>query len=137
MKRLILFLLISSIIPILSAQGLNANASYIKKNYPVDYSNTLKKHALEKWKDNYEMVVYEINQQSDALFNLIREFKTENSSILFKAIEKWGYDGYKSQNLEKYKNINIINLKNFLTLNCNWEMVKYEYDNQVKAKNAF
>jgi len=28
-------------------------------------------------------------------------------------------------------------LKDLLKLHCDWSMVKYEYDKQVKAKNSF
>ncbi len=137
MKKLILFLLITSVSPIILAQQLNSNASFIKRNYPAEYSHILKKYALEKWNDNYEMVVYMINNQADALDGLINEFKSNNTHILYKAIQKWSYEGYKSSNIEKFDKLKIVNLKQLLSLQCNWEMVKYEYDNQVKAKNAF
>lgn len=119
------------------AQGLNTNASYIKNNYSSDYELTLKKHALEEWGDDFEMVVYEINQQADALVNLIDGFKSENTNIAYKAIQEWSIDGYLNQNITKFKNIETFGLKELLKLHCDWEMVKYEYDNQVKAKNSF
>ena len=119
------------------AQGLKSNASYIKKNYSSDYELTLKKHALEEWGDNFEMVVYEINQQADALIKLIDEFKSENTNIVYKAIQEWSIDGYLNQNITKFKSLESFGLKELLKLHCNWQMVKYEYANQVKAKNSF
>ena len=57
------------------AEGLNPNATYIKKNHPTGYEKTIKMHALEKWGDDYSMVVYMINKQSDALVNLVDNFR--------------------------------------------------------------
>lgn len=49
------------------------------------------------------MAVYMINNQSDALVELIKEFKGENTNIAFSAIQKWSYTGYKSTNKEQFK----------------------------------
>ena len=117
--------------------GLDSNASYIKKEFTTHYEQTLKKHALEKWETDYEMVVYRINNQADALSELIEEFKSDNTNIAFKAIQKWSFEGYKNSNILKFKEINQFSLKHLVSLHCDWEMVKYEYDNQVKAKNSF
>jgi hypothetical protein len=83
------------------------------------------------------MVVYEINNQADALIKLIDEFKSENTNIAFRAIQKWSIDGYESSNTAKFKEIETFGLKELIKLHCDWEMVKYEYDNQVRAKNSF
>jgi len=136
-KTVIITVLIFSTALLTFAQGLNSNASHIKKNYSSDYELTLKKHALEEWRDDFEMVVYEINQQADALIKLIDEFKSDNTNIAFKAIQEWSVDGYLNQNITKFKSIQTFGLKELLKLHCDWEMVKYEYDNQVKAKNSF
>ena len=137
MKNLFLALGMILLISTTFAQGLNSNASYIKKNFPTEYKNTLKKHALEKWGSDYEMVVYMINNQATALFDLIDNFKSENTNIVFKAIQKWSIDGYRASNIAAFKKIKIFGLKELIPLHCDWEMVKYEYDNQVKAKNSF
>lgn len=137
MKKSILLLALIITVSFANAEGLNSNASYIKKNYPSEYEKTLKKHALEKWNDDYEMVVYMINNQADDLVKLIEEFKSENTSIAFKAIQKWSYDGYEYSNIEAFKKLDTFGLKQLMPLHCDWEMVKYEYDNQVKAKNSF
>ena len=136
MKNLFLTLVILSVSSAFFAQ-LISNASHIKNNYPTEYEQTLKKHALQKWDDDYEMVVYMINNQADDLIKLIDEVKTDNTNIAYKAIQKWSIEGYKSSNIEKFKKINTFGLKQLLPLHCDWEMVKYEYDNQVEAKNSF
>ena len=119
------------------AQELNSNASYIKKNYPTEYEQTLKKYALTEWKDDFSMVVYEINKQADALVKLIEDFKSDNTNIAFKAIQEWSRDGYKSKNIELFREMKTFSLEGLLKMHCDWSMVKYEYDKQVKAKNSF
>jgi hypothetical protein len=136
MKR-ILILIVIILSSFVSFGQLNSNASYIRENFNSYYEETLKRHALEKWETDHEMVVYEINNQSDALINLIEEFKSDNTNIAFRAIQKWSYDGYKESNIEKFKQLNTFGLKQLIPLHCDWEMVKYEYNNQVKAKGSF
>ena len=75
------------------ARGLNSEANYIKENFPMDYEKTIKTFALNKWNDNYKMVVYEINKQAKSLVTLIDEFKSENTRIAGKAILKWSIKG--------------------------------------------
>lgn len=116
---------------------LNGNASYIKEKYPSEYENTFKKHALEKWETDYEMVVYMINNQVDALINTVKAFESDNTQIVFEAIQKWSFDGYKSSNIEAFKKLENFSIESLVKLHCDWEMVKYTYDNQVQAKNSF
>ncbi len=137
MKKLILALGMILLSSTVFAQGLNSNASYIKENYTNEYEKTLKKHALEKWNDDFEMVVYMINNQADALIDLIENFESSNTNIALKAIQKWSMDGYKDSNIAAFKKINTFGLKQLIPLHCDWEMVKYEYDNQVEAKKSF
>ena len=102
MKTTIIILTVLLTATFAKAEGLNSNASYIKKNYPSEYEKTLKKHALAEWKDDFSMVVYEINKQADALIELIDEFESDNTNIEFKAIQEWSIDGYKSSNITKF-----------------------------------
>jgi hypothetical protein len=117
----------------LIAQGLNTNSSRIKSGYPIDYEQTIRKNAIEKWDTDYTMVIYEINQQSDALIDLIGIFRNEKSSLMIEAIKKWSTDGYENSNMEILKKLKNFSLNEIIKLNCDWSMVKYEYDNQVKA----
>lgn len=137
MKNLILAFGLVLLSTTIFAQELNSNASFIKKNYPSDYEQTLKKYALSEWKDDFSMVVYEINKQSDALVGLIDEFKSENTNIAFKAIQEWSRDGYLNKNINFFNEMTSFSLKDLLKIHCDWTMVKYEYNKQVKAKNSF
>ena len=137
MRNLILLVTIILSTTIAKAEGLNTNASYIKKNFPTEYENTLKKYALSEWKDDYSMVVYEINKQADAIVKLIDSFKSDNTNIAFKAIQEWSRDGYLTHNINIFKEMTTFSLKDLLKMHCDWSMVKYEYDKQVKAKNSF
>lgn len=141
MKKVVFLLL-----PILfsfnvNAQSLNNNATLIKLKYPEAFK-ILKKHAVEKWNDNYEMIIYRINNQSDAVFSLIEEAGDEktvprekNISTLNNAILKWSYKGFESYNSKILYNKDS-GLKGFLSIQCDWEMAKYEYGNQIKALKA-
>jgi len=137
MKKLVLFFIAMLFTIVGKSQGLESNGRYIKNNYPDAYEKTIKKYALGKWETDYSMVVYEINKQSDALMGLINEFESDNTNIAFQAIQKWSIDGYKSSNIEKFRSIDTFDLKSLVKLHCDWSMVKYEYDKQVKAKNSF
>lgn len=137
MKSLLMTIVTLSVSTVVFAQGLNSNARYIKENYPTEYEQTLRMHAIQEWNDDYEMIVYMINNQADALFDLIDEFRSDNTNIAFKAIQEWSIDGYESSNIEIFKQINTFGLEQLIPLHCDWEMVKYEYDNQVEAKNSF
>jgi len=134
-----IFILISVILSttIANSQGLNTNANYIKKNFPTEYENTLKKYALAEWNDDFSMVVYEINKQADAIVQLTESFESDNTNIAFKAIQEWSREGYLSNNIKIFKEMTTFDLKELLKMHCDWSMVKYEYDKQVKAKNSF
>ncbi|MDX1828758.1 MAG: hypothetical protein R3342_04345 [Lutibacter sp.] len=137
MKKIIIFLVVSIMTNVASSQSLNSNASYIKNNYETEYENIIKKHALNEWKDDFSMVVYEINKQADALIELIGAFKSENTNIAYKAIQEWSFDGYQSFNINIFKEMKSFGLKDLVKMQCDWTMVKYEYLKQAKAKNAF
>lgn len=67
----------------------------------------LKAEAMKKWKDDYSMVKYELNKQTEAYDWVIKQ--TEYPDIMKKALQKWGND---------------------------YSMVKYEYEKQVEAFKA-
>ena len=136
MKTLItLILLVSAQITVYGQ--LNSSAKYIKDNFQSEYQQTLRQHSIKKWDTDYEMVVYMINNQAESLFALIKAFETEHTDIATSAILKWSYDGYKSFNIAHLKKATTFRLTELIGLHCDWEMVKYEYDNQVSAKNSF
>jgi len=137
MRTLIILISVILSTTIANSQGLNTNASYIKKNFPTEYENTLKKYALAEWNDDFSMVVYEINKQADAIVQLTESFESDNTNIAFKAIQEWSREGYLSNNIKIFKEMTSFGLKELLKMHCDWSMVKYEYDKQVKAKNSF
>lgn len=137
MKAITILLAVLLATTFVEAQELNSNASYIKETYSAEYEQTLKKHALNKWEDDFNMVVHEINKQAEALVKFIDEFKGDNTNIAFNAIQKWSKDGYESKNTRMFKEMETVSLENLLKMHCNWNMVKHEYDKQVKAKNSF
>jgi len=137
MKRLmIMFILIILITSLLYSQSLNSNSLYIKSLYPTYYENNIRKHAVDKWGTDIGMVNYETNNQVDALIELMNSFKGQHTIILINAIEKWSIDGYVYHNMNLLDEIDTASVENFIKLQCDWNMVKYEYDNQVESSLA-
>ena len=119
------------------AQSLKPQAEHIKANYPVEYKNTIRKHAVEEWGDDHRMVVYEINTQSEALFWLVENFESDNTSIFTKALVEWSEEGYEYSNGTLLLSLERVDYKSLLQFHCDWRMVKYEYENQTKAKSSY
>ena len=138
MKFLIFLILtlLSTSIDVYS-QELEFNASSIKKQYPIEYEQIIKTNALKEWKDDFPMVVFEINRQCNALVELINDFKSENTNIAFKSIQEWSNKGFLDKNINVFQSIKTFGLMELIKINCDWTMVKFEYDRQVKAKNSF
>lgn len=135
-----IFILIISIFVFVNnsfSQELEQNALRIKQDYNSGYENTIKKYALIKWKDDFSMVVYEINKQSDALTNIVEKFKSKNTTILYNAIIKWSQPNKAEANHKIWKELNSIDIVTMLKFHVDWSMVEYEYDKQDKAANAF
>lgn len=121
----------------IKSQTLEKNATYIKTEYSKLYESTIRHHSLEKWNNDFVMVVYEINKQCDAIVELIKSFKQENTNVLFNAMIKWSYESSIKSNAEKIKEIKTCDFRNLLPLECDWPMVLYEYKKQVIAKSSF
>jgi hypothetical protein len=119
------------------AQELEPNALVIKDKFNYGYENTIKKYALIKWKEDFSMVVYEINKQSDALTNIVEKFKSKNTTILYNAIIKWSQPNKAEANHKIWKELTSIDLATMLKFNVDWSMVEYEYEKQDKAANSF
>ncbi len=137
MKQLYIFSIIFLTSINIYGQELNENAQLIKERHTNAYESNIKKYALLKWKDDFSMVLYEINKQSDALTSIIEIFKPSNTQILYKAILRWSREGKQTTNSAKFSQITSIDYRNLLLLECDWSMVEYEYEKQVKAKDAF
>ncbi|MEX0681655.1 MAG: hypothetical protein WD097_09765 [Balneolales bacterium] len=136
--KILFFLSIVLFVPFLAySQGLNSNATHIRETYPDEYQKTIRAFAVKEWENDHTMVVYTINQQSDALISLIRSFKSEHTNILFRAIQEWSHSGYKATNIEKFRELSIINLEQMIGIYADWTMVKYVYDQQTAASQAY
>ncbi len=137
MKTYTLLFILLFIAPWAYSQGLNATASHIRNNYEKEYEATIRKHALDKWENDYTMVVYEINKQSEALIDLIGKFEGKYTNIAYNAIKKWSFRGYENLNIQQWEKIETFGLKQLISMHCDWTMVLYEYNNQVKARESF
>lgn len=140
MKRIFYILLI---LPIISFGQLNRQADGLKDNMPSVYQS-IKYEAVKKWDTNYEMTLYEINQQSEELMKLMYLSRTADFeyTIYLTAIGKWVDEKEEPYNLtifadaKKCKTRSEI-INKLFELRCNWQMVKYEYGLQLKAKQSF
>ena len=110
---------------------LNANSELLRKNYPSGY-NVFKHHAVAKWKTDHEMVIYAINNQSDAFIEMSSLYEEAYADIYTNAIYKWHIDGCES--IEKTSTREGFKL---IDLHVDWTMVLYTYKNQVKALNSY
>lgn len=116
---------------------LTENAKYIKENHNAEYELTIKKNALAEWGNDFKMVVYTINRQSDALVELVKIFEKDNTQIFYDAMLEWSTDGWKEKNKAVFQEMSSMSIASLMKLNCDWKMVLYIYKRQVKAKNAF
>ncbi len=138
MKKILSTILVLFLFTINSySQELEENALRIKQNFNSGYESTIKKYALIKWKDDFSMVVYEINKQSDAVTNIVEKFKSKNTTILYNAIIKWSQPNKAEANHKIWKELSSIDIATMLKFNVDWSMVEYEYDKQDKAANSF
>ena len=133
-KTAIILLIVISISNTVFAQKLEKNAIYIKDNFSNLFELTIRKFAIEKWKDDSSMVYTEINKQSDALTDLLVEFKSSNSNILYKSIIKSSLEGKSISNAKKWNQIKAIGFGELLELECDWTIVQKEYEKQLKEK---
>ena len=87
MKKLLLLLLI---VPIFGFGQLNSNAKVIKENMPVLYE-TIKKYSEREWDNDYEMIVYTINNQVDAYIEMGNLMSADNfdQNIWYNSILEW------------------------------------------------
>ena len=128
-----------SISSVYSASKLNSNAKYLKLTYKLDYNATIRAGAVKEWANNHSMVVYEINKQSDALMYMARAKVNNHSEIFMAALKEWSWDGdykYNIRAIEKAEKGGSWS-KLFIKLRANWSMVKYGYNKQLEASEAY
>jgi hypothetical protein len=140
MKKLIFAILLNMFfLNIGLAQELSINSKLIREKYNYEYEYVFKHYAVKEWGEDYAMVLFEINRQSDSFIELINKLKSENLSIFKNAILEWSREGYKEENLRKMREEgnSIFITSKLIKLKTDWSMVKFEYDRQVKAKESF
>ena len=116
---------------------LNRYAEAIK-DFDSNGYEIIKKYAINEWGSDHEMVVYRINNQCEAIYDIMNKFQSKHTNILYRSIQMWSYDGYLKKNQDIYENeTTVIELAQMLRFYVDWEMVEYEYDNQVDAKGSY
>jgi hypothetical protein len=140
MKKILLLLLLNIFfLNIGLAQELSINSKLIREKFNYEYEYNFKHYAVKEWEQDYAMVLFEINRQSDSFIELINKLKSENLPIFKNAILEWSRDGYKEENIRKMREEgnSIFIMNKLIKLKVDWSMVKFEYDRQVKAKESF
>lgn len=131
MKKLLILLLF---LPLFSFSQLNSRAQAIKENSPRLYE-TIKKYSENKWNDDYQMVIYTINKQVDALMDISILMEDDNfdGNIWFNSIMKWADNPSK---FERYFNDGKLE-EAIESIIIQWDMVLYTYKKQLEAKLSY
>ena len=96
--------------------SLTASAQYSAQSESIrevspEMFQLIKEEALRKWKNDFPMVMHEVNKQSEAIVNmfLLKRESDYDSEIMARAEQKWGID---------------------------YVMQEHEYRKQLKSKKA-
>jgi len=118
----------------------------MKSDLPRMYA-PIKAMAIEEWGSDDSMIVYTINSQADALYFFLTEKVDTGERV--EAIEEWNDDSAKFQRAldalikeadaasKEGRKLNMDIYNDLFRLRADWTMVKYTYDNQMKAKNSY
>ena len=100
---------------------LNSNAQTLKDADSIEY-RLLKKYAEQEWGEDYEMIVYTINEHADAMREVV-DIMSEggDNMIMFSAFKKWSDNSIRVEG------------KSFV----DYTMVLYTYKEQLEAKNSY
>ena len=129
MKKL-LILLFFVLCSDLNSQSLSDYASALKEKQPKIY-NTIRTMAVEEWGDNHQMILFQINEQVKAMIDVTQKPDLD-MQILFKAMKNWSDNPQKITELVLEEKVNEL-----FQQRMNWMMIKFEYEEQLKAKNAY
>ena len=113
----------------LFGEGLGTNAQNIKKLSPDGYE-IIKARAIDKWGDDHNFVLYEINEQIDSLVEVIELLADNGDPMIFiNVVIMWSVNGTGA------RNANIIDrwvetgdFSNVFLLAVDWYEVLYEYE---------
>lgn len=136
MKKLLL--IIAVVLFTLPSFGqLSEQSEVIQEKLPLVY-NILKQHAIEKWDSDHTMIVYQINKQSEAIFEFFEVLKMmgDSNSELFivrDTLKQWSYEGYKADTAELLK----IEGSIWLMCHVDWVMVVHQVKEQLKASKSY
>lgn len=122
-KRFLVFLMMIVAISMVSADGLNKHAQGLKDNDPTVYE-IIKNRAVEAWSNDHQMVLYQINLQSDSLIGVAQKQDRIEPELLWSIFVRWCDD-----DLYYYDNI--------MDAPIDWQMVEYEIDLQLQAKGKY
>lgn len=148
MKNTIFTLLVFFNFSFYSYSQLNDTARFIKSDKPEMYA-PIRAMAVEKWGSDDEMIVYTINEQSEALYYCLIESGKNDFSEMVEAMEKWTEDKVTFKRalnllLEEIDNsynegrdLNTDLYIRLFTIPTDWSMVRYTYDSQMKAKDSY
>jgi len=119
----VLFIVVG--ISALFSEGLNVYGRGVKDQIPHVYE-VIKIRAIKDWETDHEMVVYEINKQSESYLKIV---STEDIDInIFVSSLLYWADSPESVKAD---------MEHFDIYPIDWEMVLYEYNKQVEAKNSY
>lgn len=139
MKRLL-----TIVILLISFSSFAQDYPYAKvlKEKSADAYNVLKEMAKEKWENDYSMMLYEIDKQSEALMLLLVKVNDmpEDFNIFLNAVTKWAPKGSNDYNGDVLNKVSMAfkreesGIRELSLLKTDWVMVKYEYEKQTLAK---
>ncbi len=131
MRKLIfvvLFIILST--SMLFGEGLGTNAQNIKKMSPDGYQ-IIRAMAVDKYGTDNNFVLYEINEQSDSLVEVIELLAAEDGDpmIFINAIIVWSVKGTVERNADIIDMwIETGDFSNVFMLTVDWYEVLYEYE---------
>jgi len=129
MKKILLVLIVFlSVYGIGFAEGLNSDANMLKDKIPGAY-DSIKSRAVEEWGTDHNMIVYTINKQVTALFDLL-PYVEDHATITLTAMIEWCEGG--SYTLDSY-----IDNDKLLEAPVDWSMALYITEKQIKAQAAY
>jgi len=129
----------------------NEPAQILKKTNAQLFKKTIINPAIDKWGSDYSMVVYEVNEQSDALVHLFINYANALSTadslglplpkvmlIMVNLCKRWSYEEDAETKVHVKEYIDDLRygkdqLGAWMHFVCDWTMVKAEFDKQVKS----
>jgi len=122
MKKKIMFFVMMLVTAGLFSLSLNESAESLKSGH-IDIYDAIKTRAIREWDDDHTMVVYEINKQSEALY--------EAAALLS------DYNVITSSALHKWSDVALTSESNVFIESVDWVMVVYEAKKQIEAKQNY